>query len=170
MVLAYLDPKGSSSYSNWELLTGYDVSPSSKCACAHHIQNLFKIRHIETLDMIVIGSSCVSKFSEESRIDVNRQIRRQKDPEGTVYCAFSECNKKVLQSVVNQFPDEDKIYHKACLEKVFHKCWTCMKYKKYNCDCIPLYRTCIEVGCNQEIKSLETWKTRCVSCYYKQKK
>ena len=135
LVLAYLDPDNSDSYDNWLLLGPVAEEFEINCACSHEIQNNFKIIHKTTGDMVIIGSSCVSKFSTEMRIAVGRHVRRLNDNTGAKYCSAPDCNKKINQSVVIQYPTQEKHYHKSCLDKVFKKCRNCKCYKTYDCDC-----------------------------------
>jgi flagellar biosynthesis GTPase FlhF len=135
LVLAYLDPDNSNSYDNWILSDEVVVETEINCACSHEIQNNFKIKHKTTGDMVIIGSSCVSKFSKEMHIAVGRRVRRLKDTTGAKYCSDPDCNKKINKSVVIQYPTQEKHYHKSCLDKVFKKCRNCKCYKTYDCDC-----------------------------------
>jgi hypothetical protein len=169
LVLAYLDPDNSDSYDNWKLSGHVEKDICNNCACSHDIQNNFMVKHNTSGDILIIGSSCVSKFSDKMRKDVNRHLRRLNDNTDSKYCEFSECNKKITKAVVEQFRGQTNFYHKACLSHVFDKCYECNRHKEYDCKCIQP-RKCIEEGCSQKIKAPEVWKVRCYSCYANQKK
>ena len=141
MVLAHLDPDGSVDFTNWKLVAVRDLSqtnetyPCDKCICSHHIEDKFTAKHRTTGDTIIIGSTCVGRFSGKLKIEVGRERRRRKDTTGAKYCSAPDCNKKINQSVVNQYPTKENHYHKSCLAEVFGKCWGCGRFKNYDCDC-----------------------------------
>lgn len=141
MVLAHLDPDGIGDFKNWTLVAVRDLSqtnepyPCNKCVCSHHIEDRFTVKHITTGDVIVIGSTCVGRFTGKLKIAVGRERRRRKDTTGAKYCANPDCNKKIKQSVVEQYSGKEQHYHKSCLEEIFGKCWGCGGYKIYDCDC-----------------------------------
>ena len=141
MVLGHLDPDGSVDFTNWKLVAVRDLSqtnetyPCDKCICSHHIEDKFTAKHRTTGDTIIIGSTCVGRFSGKLKIEVGRERRRRKDTTGAKYCSAPDCNKKINQSVVNQYPTKENHYHKSCLAEVFGKCWGCGRFKTYDCDC-----------------------------------
>ena len=83
-VLAYLDPNKSSSYNNWALVPDdRGTVATTKCVCGHYIQNQFRAYHSVTKDCILVGSDCIGKFSNDSRLKVNRLVRQIRNPTGT---------------------------------------------------------------------------------------
>ena len=155
-VLAYLDPNKSSSYDNWALVPqNRETSTTTKCVCGHYIQNQFKAYHMITKDCIIIGSDCMGKFSNDSRLKVNRLVRQLRNP-NSLYCHL--CLKKTTNGVENK----GHHYHSSCLERSgIPKCETCSKF--FDCACTKVKcRDCPSIIINKP-----QWSTRCYSCYGK---
>ena len=153
-VLAYLDPNKSSSYNNWVLVP--DTSKSSatiKCVCGHAIVNQFRAYHSVTKDCIVVGSDCIGKFSNDSRLKVNRLVRQLRNPTGK-FCPM--CLKKATNGIEN----DGKHYHSSCLILAgVPKCDICSKF--FDCACTKVKcRDCPTIIINKP-----KWSTRCYPCY-----
>lgn len=131
-VLAHLDPNDSDDYHNWQLFDEV-IEENIKCACSQDIYKVHKLVHKETGYTISVGSECIKKFSPELKHQVNRILALHKQPNNK-YC--KHCDKKVRDSVVEQYPDKNEFYHKTCLNACFDKCYTCYKHKEYDCLCV----------------------------------
>ena len=153
-VLAYLDPNKSSSYDNWSLVPDNSkTSATIKCVCGHAIVNQFRAYHSVTKDCIVLGSDCIGKFSNDSRLKANRLVRQIRNPAGT-FCHI--CLKKATTSIVN----DGKHYHSSCLERSgVPKCETCSKF--FDCACTKV--KCKD--CPAIIINKPAWSVRCYPCY-----
>ena len=160
--LAYLDPNGDSSFSNWTVMNFLGEGLISQCCCSHDIQYEFRIAHTTTGDTVSIGSKCIKLFDNETYLYTER-LKRMADTNNH-FCALEGCKgSKVRKSIVEKYPGQTKHYHSKCLPLAFEKC-VCEKFKGYDCDC-PLCKDCQTTLPKDSPK----WKTRCYSCYLKQK-
>jgi hypothetical protein len=150
-VLAYLDPNKSSSYTNWIMVPDNrpqtDEIQTDRCVCGHEIHHKFIAHHIITHDQIVVGSDCIGKFSNETRIKANRLVRQARNPNG-IFC--HTCLKKTTNGVEHK----GHHYHKSCL-----KCSTCSKLT----DCVCTKVKCRD--CDTIIINKPKWSIRCYPCY-----
>ena len=155
-VLAYLDPNKSSSYKNWALVPeNGETSAPCNCVCGHAIVNQFRAYHSVTKDCIVLGSDCIGKFGNDTRLKANRLVRQLRNPAGT-FCHMC------LKKATNGIPHEGKYYHESCLEKAgVPRCSTCSKF--YDCVCTKV--KCRD--CDTIIINKPKWSVRCYSCYVK---
>ena len=153
-VLSYLDPDQSSLYSNWALVPDdRGQKEITNCVCGHAIENKFKAYHCQTKACIVVGSECIGKFGNDSRIKVNRLVRQLRNPAGT-FCDI--CMKKATNSIEHL----GKHYHNSCMERSgVPRCSTCSKF--YDCACTKVKcRDCPTIIINKPI-----WSIRCYPCY-----
>jgi hypothetical protein len=118
LVLAHIDPLESKDYTNWQFDHYIETDGTSryKCVCSHHIKNAFAVRHIESEDQIVVGSSCVHRFNSDYIKLTKRAITLSKHPEYK-YCPT--CDKKVRQTLVDRYPDAQNVYHKKCWKQYY---------------------------------------------------
>jgi len=96
-------------YGDWESVANITI-PKEKCTCLNSIKSL------------------------NSMI---RENRRLMDNTNARYCPAFGCNKKIHNSVVEDFSSFAVIYHRVCLHKVFTHCNDCRGFKLYNCKCVP---------------------------------
>lgn len=163
--LAWVDPGGSSSFKNWDVVDSA-TERDTLCCCSHRIKNVFSIIHKTTGDTMEMGSRCIKRFEDkEKNSKVNRLLNLLKN-ENIKYCAKLDCDSKtrVRQSVVDQFPDQKEFYHKKCLKSKFKQCTRCDLYEDYDCKCVTT-RTCVD--CEVDMHNPEEWRKSCISCWKK---
>lgn len=116
LVMRHVDPNKSDSFDNWVMyhVGSSNLSYIGKCVCSHVIKYVFHAIHIKTMDIITLGSDCISQFDLTYDKITNRLITLHKKPDN-VYCL--KCNKKITQKIIDKYPDEEIEYHKSCFKK-----------------------------------------------------
>jgi hypothetical protein len=113
LLLKHIDPNGSSSYNNfiWYPMETNKLSHLTKCCCSHDILNEFQAEHITTHDKIILGSSCIELFNADYKKLTKRALALRKNPDAK-YCP--SCDRKVRKTTVEQFTNQNNIYHNKC--------------------------------------------------------
>lgn len=117
LVLKWFDPDKSSSYDNWIDILEYK-NEINKCVCGHDIEIVFRIQHITLNITLDIGSSCISKFSEniKKKIDhINRKRLILKKDSQSKFCY--KCDNKLSNTdTFVKLNNEVHYFHKTCFD------------------------------------------------------
>ena len=134
------DPKDHRNYKNYVLdvdfykSESYKIflkSPDMRCICGSQISDPYRINHIHDDFYAIVGSTCYKKFREGAYKEI---YDLKKIINGSLKCSCG-CGKFVRSDIHEKYANMDKVYQIRCLAKKFTKCWTCDKYKKYDCAC-----------------------------------
>ena len=117
--LAWVDPNNSESIDNWDVdrsFGGSDKGYYGKgCVCGKDILYEWRIKHKETQDTMEIGSVCIGKFFDADAVKFVANAKTLMEKPNAKFCPM--CHRKVRDSVVEQYPDEDEVYCKSCYKK-----------------------------------------------------
>jgi uncharacterized protein (DUF3820 family) len=116
--LKWVDPDKIGRFDNWDIDEGvFHIDKGDYiegCVCGHAIKYEYRIIHKHTRDTMEIGCICIDKFSETMRLKRLLLLNKKLNPK-SIFC--SRCKKKISKCVVDQFPDEEFIFHKTCFKK-----------------------------------------------------
>lgn len=119
-----------------------------RCVCSKNITNTYKVYNRKYDCHLTFGSECIKKFSKKN---INKQlnkakIRYNKKTHPEMYCCICHSDRKLSKDIIEKQKDLKKRYHIKC-----------NPYEK---------KICNVDGCHTFIRGFETWKTKCLKCYY----
>ncbi len=133
---------------NYDLNDIENANAKDRCVCSKDIKNVFRVYNRKYNVYLTFGSRCINRFNKEN---INKQlnqakIRYNKKTHPEMYCCICDSDRRLPKTVIEEQTDLKKRYHKKCN---------------------PLgKKICSVAGCHTFIKGFESWKTKCLKCYY----
>lgn len=131
LALKHLEPSGELLVDNWTaddnaFQHDHETYSYEGCCCGHKIRYEYHIKHIITGDTLEVGSRCIGKLFDKDLINAaSLSFKKYKNPNAK-YCP--DCNKKVLQKIVDKFPNKKHVFHNICFARTrLRSCEWCDK-------------------------------------------
>jgi hypothetical protein len=139
---------GEVSEENYDLDDMQHSVETNKCVCSKDINMVYRVYSRKHNCYLTFGSRCINRFNKKN---INKQlnqakIRYNKKTHPEIYCCICDSDRKLPNSVIEEQIDLKKRYHKKC-----------NPYEK---------KICSVEGCHNFIRGFESWKKKCLKCYY----
>jgi hypothetical protein len=145
--LNYID-----SIEEWDLLIKENETISNNCICSQNIEYNYLIKNKLNSNILVIGSSCITKFCNDDVVNVHKISVKKRKYDGDKRMCQNCCNYKISHK-----KDDYVTFCKSCYEQG-HRIPS-ESYRK-----LMNYKECS--NCKLDlIKPEDSWKTICGECF-----
>lgn len=134
------------------IFTETDGDDLDMCCCSKPIKQIFNVWNFKEQSYLKIGNKCIRRFTKhENKDEVDSCLKRaivkyKKEKNPDMYCCLCDTNRKI---------DEITLKSQKHLLKKYHK--KCNPWGK---------KICSVKNCTRFIKGHQSWKTKCLKCYY----
>jgi hypothetical protein len=119
-----------------------------RCVCSKDINIVYRVYSRKHLCYLTFGSRCINRFNiEKINKKLNQaKIKYNKKTHPEMYCCICDSDRKLPKPLIEEQIDLKKRYHKKCNPGG--------------------KKICSVAGCHTFVKGFESWKKKCLKCYY----
>lgn len=155
-VIAYYSELINDAIEEWDLYNKESKITINNCICSQNIEYNYFIKNKYNNNILVIGSSCISKFCNDDVVEVHKISVKKRKYDGDKRMCQNCCNYRISSN-----KDSYVTFCKTCYKAGFT-----IPSESYRT--LMNYKPCSDCGLNL-INSDESWKTKCKNCFKEKK-